>query len=227
MRTLFCFTLLLVASGAALAQLDNTTITISASRTVATPAPDQIVFTVSVATPYAAGVEDAVAAVAALGLTAADLSGIGTAYDDTNTPSGLQWNFTLAVPFAKTKETVAALSNLQVATAQKKNGKSISFYVGGLRVSPEAQASQTCSMTDLVADARARAQKLADAAGVSVGPILEVTPSGGGSIPTAAFGAVLNPVLGANQAITLISRQLIAPSPAATCAIVVKFRLLS
>src|SRR5258708_7223579 len=160
MRILSCFTLLLVTGGAALAQLESSTITISASRAAATTAPDQVVFVVSVATPYAAGVEDAVAAVASLGFTAADLSGIGTAYDDTNAPSGLRWDFTLAVPFAKTKDTVTTLSNLQGAIAEKKNGQSLSFYVGGLRVSPEAQASQTCSMTDLVADARSRAQKL-------------------------------------------------------------------
>ena len=221
MRMVACFGLLFATGAVAWAQLDYTTITVSASRTT-TVAPDQIVFAVTLTTPLSVGIDQAVAAVSSLGFTAADLNGTGLAYDDSRSPQGVQWNFTLAVPFAKMKSTVTAVSSLQGAIAQKRNGQSLTFSVVGSRVSPEAQATRPCSMADLVSDARTRAQSLASAAGVSVGPILEVTPATSGSATGYAIPAVLT-LTGVLDNPLLADRTV----PSATCGIVVKFRLLS
>ncbi len=78
----------------------------------------------------------------------------------------LQWSFTLAVPLSKIKDTIATLTTVQQNVAKKNNGFSVSFSLQGAQVSPQAQQSQTCALPDLIADARAQAQKLADAAGM-------------------------------------------------------------
>jgi hypothetical protein len=139
----------------------------------------------------------------------------------------LSWEFTLPAPFSKMKATLTALGSLQLAIAQKRNGQSLFFSVVGSRVSSEAQATRSCSMADLVSDARTRAQSLASAAGVSVGPILEVTPT-----RETTNGISYQVSLAANVGIGSVTGQLIQPyyqltGPTETCGIVVKFRLLS
>jgi uncharacterized protein YggE len=50
--------------------------------------------------------------------------------------------------------------------------------VEGTQVSQQLQQSQTCSNADLVADATAQAQKLAAAAGLTLGPVLQLSNAG-------------------------------------------------
>ena len=89
----------------------------------------------------------------------------------------LNWRFSFTAPLAKNKDTIAALTNLQATIAKKNNGVMMSFSIQGTQ---SAVQPQTCSLSDLLTDARTQAQKLADGAGVSVGNILAM------SSPTAA-----------------------------------------
>jgi len=87
------------------------------------------------------------------------------------------------------------LSALQQNIVGKNNGLSVSFSVQGTQAS--AQAQQTCSLSDLVADARARAQKVADAGGVSLGSILALSSASPSFTTTqvASLGALGAPAL--------------------------------
>lgn len=208
MRTYFL--LLLMAGGPAFGQLQNNTFTITATRRVNLQ-PDQLVFNVAVLTPPTAGIDDALAKIPGTGITEADLTEVST-----YTASFLQWNFTLAVPFSQISATTSTLTKLEQQTSQRNASSLVSFYVQGTQVSQALQASQPCSRANLIADAKAQAQKLATAAGYSVGPVLAVSD---GSIGAPAFGQVYAAVLvsGAYYVAT--------PPPPVTCTAVVKFQL--
>jgi len=124
-------------------------------------------------------------------------------------PPSLQWSFTLAVPLSRIKDTITTLTTVQQNTAKKNNGLSVTFQVQGSQVSPQALQSQACALPDLIADARAQAQKLADAAGMGVGVILAM--SGATSVPTATTAG--------------LSSFLIGVVPLSNCALTVKFAL--
>lgn len=167
----------------AFAQLDTNSITVSASRSTSVQ-PDQVVFSVAVNSGMDAGLSDILAAVQSAGLTQANFSGVGTVqiYQvlSANTPTPapmLEWDFTLPVPIAQLKATVTTLTNLQKTITQNNSGLTLSFQVAGTQVSPQLQQSQTCSMTDLLTDARAQAQKIASAAGVILGDVLAMSSS--------------------------------------------------
>lgn len=200
-------TLLFLMTVSAFAQLDDNTITITATRQ-ATLQPDQIVFSVSVLTPQAAGLDVVLAMLPGTGVTEANL---GEVYS--NSPNALQWYFTLATSFLEASATVKLLTQLE---SQSKGA--VSFYVQGTQVSQALQQSQPCSQAALVADARNQAQMLASAAGLTVGPVLAV--SDGSAMPTAVRGYVL-----AATFVSLISTP--APTTPTICTAVVKFQLYS
>jgi hypothetical protein len=113
-----------------------------------------------------------VASLANSGITAANLSGLSGAQD---VHSPLQWTFSLAVPFAKMKATIATLTALQQSIAQDTGGMTLGFGVQGIRYSPGSIQSQTCAAKDLFADALAQAQALATMAGLAVGPVVSLS----------------------------------------------------
>ena len=118
----------------------------------------------------------------------------------------LAWSFRFAVPFSRNKDILSTLSNLRQTIANKNNGAGLSFYFQGTQSS--AQSQQTCSVSDLLTDARAQAQKLAAGAGVSVGNILAMSSPVG-----AGFASV--PGLGPSS----------VPSAVPVCTLTVKFAL--
>lgn len=87
----------------------------------------------------------------------------------------LQWAFALPVPLAKTKETSAMLVHLQKSIARAGGGLKQTFAVQYTQVAQQAQQAQTCPVADLLADTRAQAQKLADAAGLALGGVLAMS----------------------------------------------------
>jgi uncharacterized protein YggE len=203
--------LLFLTTVSAFAQLDDNTITITATRQV-TLQPDQIVFSVSVLAPQAAGLNDVLALLPGTGITGANL---GEVYS--NSPNALQWYFTLANSFSEASATVKLLTQLE---SQSKGA--VSFYVRGMQVSQALQQSQPCSQAALVADGRNQAQMLASAAGLTVGPVLAVSDGSGirSAMPTAVRGYVF-----AGTFVSLISTPL--PTTPTTCTAVVKFQLYS
>ena len=216
------FLLYAMAASCAFAQLDSSSITVSASRGTSVQG-DQAVFAVNITTDINAGLSDVLAAVAPAGLTQANFVGVSSGPFPGNIvpvapgqPLGpplqatLQWVFGVPVPISKTKDMVSALTDLQHSLAQVANGPRLSFSVQGTQVS---QQSQTCPLTDLIADARAQAQKLAGAAGLTAGNVLAISSSiatsTGGSI-SGAFG---------------FSPFLLTPTAAPPCFVTVKFAL--
>jgi hypothetical protein len=161
------------------------------------------------------------AALQGSGITAANFSAVTVPFvgnlippqPPTVTPM-LQWTFALPAPLAKIKDTIATLTGLQQRIAQQNNGLTLSFNVQGTQVSGQLQQSQVCPTSDLLADATAQAQKLAGAAGLSLGAILAI--SSGTSVPGNVGSAVS--IAGA-----LIFAPPVLPS---VCSMTVKFALL-
>jgi hypothetical protein len=165
------------------------------------------------------GEDGVVAALQGSGLSAANLSGVfssGTQFAPT-----LDWTFTLPVPFSQMKNTLGSLANIQKTIGQKNVGMAMTFSVQGTQVSPQLQASQQCSIPDLVADAEGQAQKLADAAGFHLGPVM--TLSTGSSTGTAVPLAVGFPTGVFRGLASFLLGDVSANSPG--CSLVVKFAL--
>ena len=202
----------MISVSLAFGQLDSNSITVTASRGPTASQPDQAIFNLSVTSGLDATIDDVLAALPGSGITIAYFQGFNSGY--LYAPSGnqtvtLQWAFQFAVPLTKIKDTITLLTGLQQAAAKKNNGLSITFSIQGAQSSVQ---SQSCSLSDLVADARAQAQKLANGAGLSAGNILAI------SSPTSSAN------LGFGQALTLGST-----TPAAlpgACLLTVKFALL-
>jgi uncharacterized protein YggE len=211
-----CLTVLFfVTASLAFGQLDSGTITIQASRS-ANYTPDQISFNVSVTADPATSLDQVVASLANSGVTAANLSGLSGAQD---VHSPLQWSFTLAVPFAKMKATVAALTALQQSIVQDSGGMTLAFGVQGIRYSTASIQSQTCAAKDLFADALAQAQALATAAGLAVGPVVAISD---GSSVTASASIFYAPTFRIGD---FYNSSWVSPTPSG-CYLVITFSLL-
>lgn len=214
------------------AQTAPRSISVTASRAYPQQ-PDQIVVAVALSTPLSTNLDDALAALANSGITAADLSSVRTS-DITNpggSPNcvpGLQWIFTLGVPFTKSKDTATLLTSIRKNVAQNLPGLELQFAVQGVRLSAQLQASQQCPITDLLADARAQAQKLADAAGASVGPIQALSDHSTSPVLPVAYSIApifsFVPVNSCSGTASGSSGTSFAPLP--SCAIEVRFTLL-
>ena len=59
--------------------------------------------------------------------------------------------------------------------AKKDNGMSLAYALRGTQASPQALAVQKCAEADLIGDARTQAQKMASAAGLSIGGVVAVS----------------------------------------------------
>ena len=181
-----------LSSSLAFAQLDANSVTVTASRS-SNLQPDEALFIVSVSSSSGATtLDEAVAALQGIGITQSNLTGVNAASTDSSFATSLlvqgpalQWRFSLPVPLAKVKDTVAMLVALQKSIVQRNNGLTLSFNLQGLQASAKQTQSLSCATSDLLADARAKAQKLADAAGVGVGNVLAMS----GDISTAAAGS--------------------------------------
>jgi uncharacterized protein YggE len=200
-----------------LGQLDSNSVTVTASST-ANLQPDQVVFSVQVVSGLSANLNDIVAALQGSGITVANFTTIdqipqGFSVIRNGLPSSqptIAWDFTLAAPLAKIKDTVAQLTSLQQSIAAQKNGLSMSFSVQGAQVSQQLQQSQPCVISDLLANARAQAQNLATAAGFTLDAILAMSSTVSTTI--------------SNQAATLSSFVLGAST--SPCTVTVKFAVV-
>jgi hypothetical protein len=246
----FCAGSLFLASASLMfGQTDSNSLTVTVFHST-TEQPDQVLFWVNVAAPLNTNLDDVVAALAGSGITAADFSTVYSAQTENadrtqSCGSNLQWSFTLAVPSSSVKPTASMLTALQQQIGKRVPGSSMVFGVAGTQVSPQAQAAQKCPIPDLVANAGVEAQKLASAAGASVGPILALS-DGSSNVVVQGFGAgsrppfgspIQQPVAGCTASSTSTTTTTTATgvsfgsiSPAfynpVSCVIVVKFSLL-
>ena len=169
---------LLIPATPLLAQLANNTVTVTASQS-STAQPDEAVFSVVVGSGLDKSLDDAVAAISSLGITAANLVAVNTpnqliaAGAQTPAVPPLFWTFQLTVPFSKTKDTTSALAALQKSISQNNSGLTLSFTLSGTRLS--AQQTPNCNLADLVSQARAQAQDIAGGAGFKAGAVVGLT----------------------------------------------------
>jgi uncharacterized protein YggE len=171
----------LLSCSLAFPQSLTNSITVSASNN-ATLQPDQAVFTVSVQSGATTGLDDVLAGLQGSGITVANFTGVTTAQNytcvgPTPTTQMLQWTFSLPVPLANTKATVASLTTLQQNIAKMNNGLTLSFSIAGTQISQQLAQSQTCSLSGLIASATTQAQNLANAGGLTLGTILAMSSS--------------------------------------------------
>jgi hypothetical protein len=197
--------------------LDSDTLSIAASRILSVQ-PDQVLVAVSVNAPATASLQDVIDEVPGFGITSADLSAAHGAFDGDRS----QWVFTLAIPFAKLGDTLTRLASLQQKIGGPVGQPDLNFNVQGARVSDEVQAAQSCSFQALVTDAQAQAQKLASAAGLTLGPVVSV--SDGSTLQSvgvfsAGIASVPYGILSINQWFSP------APTPAQPCALTVQFKI--
>jgi uncharacterized protein YggE len=208
--------LLVVSASLAFAQLDSNSITVSASRS-ANLQPDQALFGVFVQSDLNTSLNDVLAALQGSGITSANFTGVSSYslnWNGATLPRTIQWAFGFPVPLTKTKDTVAALTALQQNIAQNNKSLALSFSIQGTQVSQQLQQSQTCSIADLLSDARSQAQKLADAGGVTLGTILAM------SSPTSSVATA------ARQAYPLNTGISSSPAFAPPCVVTVKFAVM-
>ncbi len=168
-RLLIAFLLPLLAA----AQLTPNTVTVTASRPSAGQA-DNVRFSLSVRSAPVATRDEVSAAIAGVGVAAANFTGLYSYGGESVT-----WNFSMTAPLSSLKSTIAVLTALQ-NTLETGKKYSLSFSVSG------ENSGSECKLQDLLADARSQAAKIASAAGMSVGAIQAITGATAG--PTA--GAV-------------------------------------
>lgn len=159
-------------AGLAVGQVDTNSVTVTASRSLSST-PDLALYQVTVTTPITASLDDVTAALQGSGLSAANLTSINTNTGTNLANVTLSWTFTLTGPIYKTKDTLASLATLRQGVVQKNPNWTVSFLFYGTQTSSAAQPS--CPAADLMADARALAQKLADAAGLSLGAVSAIS----------------------------------------------------
>jgi hypothetical protein len=184
--------------------------TITVTSSVANSAqPDTMSIGLDVTSPNTDGLDDITAALAGAGISGTMFTGVDTTTIYSTKPEGtpqpgLVWYVTLTAPLSKASATIA-----QIAAAQLPMGLTLNFN-GASVFSSQAQQPSSCPQSALVSAAQAQAQQLATAAGVSVGPILNISQGAGGGIVEAQIG--------------LVSFLQSVPSP--TCSLTVQFQLM-
>jgi hypothetical protein len=146
-------------------------IAITAQTPASDATPTRVSITLNASADKSVGLDEIVQAVAAAGVSAADLSYVTTSILGNCTPPDqcrpVRWAFVYSTPLSKWKETVAALARAQGA---KHPGIAVDY-----QVSAEPPAASECAQPTLVSQARRMAQDVAAAAGVAVGPLTAVS----------------------------------------------------
>jgi hypothetical protein len=172
------------------------------------------VFGIAIVSDLNASLSDIVPVLQGTGVTAEKFTSVSTftEYLGSSQTQKLQWTFSMAVPFSKFKDLGAALNGVMQTLLEQKSALSLSFVVNGTQVSQALQESQPCSRSDLTADARVQAQKLADAAGLTLGPILGIS---GATLGCSAIVKFASPVSGQSDqnALTVTATRAINVQP--------------
>lgn len=199
------------------AQLPSQTVTITASRSLTVP-PDQAVLSLTVTSDAETNLDQIVSPLSGLGITPLNLTGV-----DNSSATLLQWNFSLAVPFSSLTATIASLTNLEQNITKNNSGLTLGFSVTGVQTSAQSQASQqaqTCSNDNLIGDATAQAQKLASAAGMTLGPVRQIS-----TLPQPTLLSATVARLGAFVPVSDFLESISYSSPV-SCSLSVQFQLL-
>ena len=186
--------LLAMAGSFAFGQLTSNSVTVSVSQTTNLQ-PDEALIQITVTSGYGSSLNDVVAALQGVGVTAASFNGLSSGYSSNEQVQGLQWSFQIEVPLAQMKASLTALTALQQTIGQNNNGLQLSFNVGGTAYSQQLLQSQSCTPGALIVAARSQAQQLASAAGMTAGQILAMSTN-----TSAVYGIVIGALLGSTSA---------------------------
>jgi hypothetical protein len=101
------------------------------------------------------------------------------------------------------------------------------FDIGDISVSPELAATQPCPYPSLASYARTQAQKIADAAGAKVGPVVAISdsPSDSGAVQTVALVKLVS-YLSSSVLSDFGGRMLPLASFEISCSMTIQFKLL-
>jgi len=153
--------------------VESNTITLTVTKSVTLGAAD-VTFSLNIVGGLNSTLEQALSAVKDLGLTAQDLVNIGTTpYGPYPDQTRLTYTFRLVVPFAKMKETLEALDKVRRTID---TNLELQFY--GVMVTASQAAADGARQTairDLIQEARQKAQSLADAAQMKLGPVMALS----------------------------------------------------
>src|SRR2546428_4502759 len=169
MRKLMLAAVLLAGSALAQPALDPNSVVVTAARSLVL-VPTDVTFTLNVSADLGVTLDQVLAAVD-LGLTAQDLAGInsypGGPYPPVPSISRINYVFRLSVPFSKMKDTVDKLEKLRKTLDTTMD---LTYTTSTVGPSPAAvQEAHDKALPDLIADAKKRAQALADAALLKLG----------------------------------------------------------
>jgi hypothetical protein len=176
---------LLILCTLAYAQLDSNSVTVTVARPGA-PQPDEVMIGVTVNTGIDKDLTDVVSLLRGSGVTMAHFTGVGapaTAAISVLDPGivfpairlgniAVQWNFTVPAPIARMKDVLAQLSKYQQDALKTIGSVGVTYSVTGSQLSQAAQLAWSCPVSELLTDARVKAQKLADGAGMNLGVVL-------------------------------------------------------
>ena len=213
MRLLFLSLLALPA----FAQLDSNSLEVTATRTVAIQ-PDVVTLNVWVTAGATVGM-DAIVAALPEPFTASDF--ISAAASFQNLGPATQWYFSKTLAVASMG---SALTSLNSAQANRQTSMTVTFSVQA-GVSAAAKAANPCPYGALMSDASAQARQTAIAAGMKLGPVINL--SDGSDLPAdqARGGvylvSVLSGVISASGSFSTFA----PPATPTVCTLVVRFQL--
>jgi uncharacterized protein YggE len=187
-RTLIPFLILAVGG---YAQVDGISTTASRNLTLN---PDEVTFYVSLTTELGTTLEEAVASMQDTGITAKQLLGITSTPEYYGPPpqtrtARVAYQFFVTHPYGRLKEVADKLETARKAVVANNGDLQFTLYVSASEKAIEDNRQQL--LPQLIAEARKKAELLANAAGMTLGPVLNVSesvyPATGVPGPAAAF----------------------------------------
>jgi hypothetical protein len=206
--------LLLLASAAAFAQLDNDTITITALQ----PDPGQTYqasVSVCLAAEIGTGLDEVLAPLHGLGISERNLVSAGGVqgwycpYTEPSEKPYVWWQFAYSAPLRTIQQTFATL-------AQTKASLRPGLYLA-YAVERDWSAAPECAVPTLLSQARRHAENVAAAAGLRVGAVVALS-DGTVDVSYGSVGASASALAAANMITTTVS--------VARCQVIAQFKLL-
>ena len=194
MRTLLRYIPVFTLAALSFAQPSPEGITVTVSRQLPI-APTEAQFLINIAADGSTTIEQVIAIVRPLGLSAQDLTSVTTfpyggpfPYTGPPDPSKVNYIFRLAVPTSRVKETVDRINRLR---RELDAGMDLQQQMIGIGpAAADIEQARKSILSALLAEARKRAEELADAGGVKLGAVQGVLESPSPFGPSLGYGPV-------------------------------------
>ncbi|HTM48498.1 MAG TPA: SIMPL domain-containing protein [Bryobacteraceae bacterium] len=151
-------------------------LSVTASKTVDLT-PDEMTFSVVVLADQDTTLEQVLQVVKAAGITANNLGGVGSSqFGPSPNQSRLVYQFTLTTPLGKFKDTVDGFTSVRRSLLANSSNMELQTNVVAITPAEASREQARLQATpDLIADARKKADVLAKAAGLTLGPIVGIS----------------------------------------------------